>query len=342
MAYYLSPFTGTGTRQDPFRPVGMAPGVSYVDLRPNGAVVTGRAICYAPTLPVSGLIDDLGEELDTPSPALVTLFNSRLGITLIDATTLRDIFIELFAVWAGGSRWKPLTAGTARWPELYLGGVSLGTVMPPMAGMTTRTETWTKADGTNISADLNWTEVNGTALAVDTNKLRYTGGISGDYSMARAEHQIGTENHQIQATLIGRSWSSVSYLSGTILGRKDTSATLTFYRLEANINEGQYNLAKNIAGAATTLLATGVTPTDGDVMQLQMNGSTIGWARNGGAYTTTSDTAIPTGLYGGVEGYSGTNTGDWIEWDTWSSRPIADVRGRSPLRPRAFAPGLAR
>lgn len=313
----------------------MGPGVTYIDLRPNGTVSAGRAICYAPSLPVSGLIDTFGDVLDDPSPAIVNLINSRLGITLTDATTLREIIVELFQLWSGGSRWRGVRGGTKRLAPIYLGGEVIGEVIPPFAGMSPYTETWTKADSTNITADLTWTEVSGTALAVSSNKLRYTGAVNPDFSMARAEHQIGSNNQQVEATLIARSWSSTGYLSGNVIGRKDNTSTLTYYRLNINVNEGQYKVDKNIAGTATNLIASGVVPVDGDVIQLKMDGSSIGWARNGGAFTSVTDTAISEGLYAGVEAYSGVNTGDWIELDTWSVQdlsPRALVTVASPLR----------
>ena len=37
MPFYLSEYIGTGTKQDPFRPVGSdQPGASSIDIRPDG------------------------------------------------------------------------------------------------------------------------------------------------------------------------------------------------------------------------------------------------------------------------------------------------------------------
>lgn len=294
-----------------------------LDLRPNAAVAAGRAIVAGPTLPADPNVDDLTDRLDDPLPAAITTkLNTKLGVTLA-GTTLREIIVELFEVWAGSGRWKPLVRQAKQSvADIWLGGEKIGEVIPPLAGGTVfTTESWTAADSASMTADQAWSEFIGNMFSIVSNKCRSTAGVNADSAWARCDTPIGSPNHIVSATL--GTWSLLNYHSIHLLARMLENGTQTAYLLEANINETNYKLKKMIAGSFTDIQnpVSGFTLATGDRYALKVNGTNISVQLNNSTWQNFTDSSITTGYFGGLGAWAGNST-EWAEVDDWKIEGI--------------------
>lgn len=112
MTFYVSRFTGVGSREDPFRPVvaDFSEGWSMIDLRPDAAVPDGWALVWTP-FPVSGQQDGwraIASTNDEPIGAVLRrLIEQRLGVDDLPAgITLRQLVRRLLTVDGGPGRWN--------------------------------------------------------------------------------------------------------------------------------------------------------------------------------------------------------------------------------------------
>lgn len=125
MPFYLAEYIGSGTRADPFRPVGSdQPGWAAIDLRPDPSVVDGGGLnaCLLRTPTAFNdprarfLADDKLENLTNPQK---NFLQNRLGIDLSSTNLLRDIIATLMVHPPNGA-WKRLNPGLLWW-EIWLG-----------------------------------------------------------------------------------------------------------------------------------------------------------------------------------------------------------------------------
>lgn len=345
-AYYLSPYIGTGSDTDPFRPHGLnQSGAGCIDLRPNGTVATGFAICAAPILPAQpGVISIAASSISTLNAARRTALSTALGAT-ITASTPVDLLVELLLTHArtDGSRWKPLRAGRDGKYHIYLGpqvyqqtawlypyvedhglvadasNALLGLVEPELAWATTLAEDWNCADNASLTCDLTWTEVVGTALGIVSNQARIS--TASTSVVARADSDLATDDHEVQATFVTMTLSSGTIVAARVLCRKDATATETFYQFSDDVTATpEHSLGRREAGVTTQIGAS--DPTDhvnGEVDKIRCDGSAITGFINGVASIgPITDMNITGNLRGGVRVTTSTGS-PVIELDNWSA-----------------------
>lgn len=124
-----------------------------------------------------------------------------------------------------------------------------------------------------------------------------------------------------------------------------SAAAQTFYRVAADrAASGNVQLAKAVAGSFTTLWNRTATVIDGDILKLSAQQTSLDVYISGVAVgATATDSAITAGNTG--IGYS-SNDGGPTTVDNWEGGDFAEPSLRFSvdrrLRPRPFAPGLAR
>lgn len=134
--FYLTPWRGTGTLDDPFVPNITAVAPWYlIDLRPDPSVVTGWAFVSSAAA-ASGLLSTV-VSLGTDTFAALSgnvrgKVRTNLGLASLAATTFPAIAAEVLTTHAteDGTRWRPvrpvraMTGGTpVQRYEIHLGGL---------------------------------------------------------------------------------------------------------------------------------------------------------------------------------------------------------------------------
>lgn len=341
MPIYLSEYIGSGTQADPFRPRGSdQPGWAAIDLRPDGGGTLdgnglNRCFLHLPTHDNDPRLYQLaaakGEDTTlTIRAGLAARLNATITYTRID-----DLIAELM-LRPPARAWKPLRDRPTQQLAVHLGGLLSPRPAVRTLAAQAYNETWSTADNASLTSDLTWTEYLGTGLALVSNRCQVAGVVS--QGEARAEHALDTDDLLVRMTLNAWTHPGGSLALG-VLGRKDTSATQTHYSYtcQENVAGGSYHrLAKWISTAETTLGSD--DPTDfaaGELLELSIIGSSITGVRNGTiSVGPVTDTAIASGRYAGVRGYSDHASGV-ANGDNWSAqdfvpRPLVTVM--SPLR----------
>lgn len=122
MAVYLTSFAGTGTRADPFRPLGGdQPGAGSIDLRPDASVAAGFAVVYSPT-DVAGLsADKIADGFqDTFGNQVRNRIQNRLGVDLTGVSRF-DVLVATLLRKPNG--WKEIVPNKRAFRyEIFLGG----------------------------------------------------------------------------------------------------------------------------------------------------------------------------------------------------------------------------
>jgi hypothetical protein len=192
MYLYLAPLVGTGTRRDPYRSVGMMPGASITDLRPDCTVPDGFCILATPAPVADPRALLLGEQPHEPlSGAARAILSSRLGITPGAQVTLAEaIFALMVSPPSGRQTWSRLEPTHAfgqrvrrganpRRHELWLGG-QLVLAVPVIEGGASFSDDFNRADSSSLGA--NWTLLKGAALShgIVNNEVLATPSFDGD------------------------------------------------------------------------------------------------------------------------------------------------------------------
>ncbi len=126
---YLSPVDGNGSDAAPFESRCLrTPGGNQIDLRPNGAVATGRMLCVANALPanMTGVFQIASTFNGTVNSTIKNGIRTALGLANVNeltATTfdalLPQLLIDLPKAKPG--LWKPLVAGKDGMYRVFLG-----------------------------------------------------------------------------------------------------------------------------------------------------------------------------------------------------------------------------
>lgn len=132
MPFYASRFTGSGTEDDPFRPVAADAasdaGAAWqsIDLRADSTRVTGWAFVWTAValspLPTGVLLVAAGP--DAPLAAGVrSAIKVQLGVTLATGLTFRQALRQFLTSESrlDGTRWAPLVADTSGQLQIVLG-----------------------------------------------------------------------------------------------------------------------------------------------------------------------------------------------------------------------------
>lgn len=157
---------------------------------------------------------------------------------------------------------------------------------------TTLNEAW-PTNGTTISSgqNLTWTETSGD-LEVRSGRLGEVG--EAGYGEARAEHDLSSADHYAQCAVYDMTAPTVGSTVRVITRFSASARThYGYYRF----SDGSRTLFKRIAGAITTLSASGAAPpADGTLIKCEVSGSSLIGYDNGSANISTTDTSISGGV----------------------------------------------
>lgn len=312
MRYAAAAYVGTGTDADPYRPEGVdgLEAWTSIDFRPDSTRPEGFClIAVADDAPVKGatfLADGKAETLDTRTR---TTFSNRVGLN-VDAVRLDDVVLELLTAHAtpdgDRSRWNPIKATSDGRLEAWLGDEKI-VDLPSVRGGAVRTESFNKANSTTLGPDLTWTDVAGTGdLWVQSNACENVNNNTG--IITRAEHDLATSDNYAQFVIL---YVGANHGYGPACRYQSGADTCYFGRQGddgGNINNTA--IFKRVTGTNTSLGTSSRTAAVNDVVRCQANGSSIALVVNGTSHLALTDTAITTGLRGGMRIYkagSGTN-----------------------------------
>lgn len=304
MRYGLAPYIGSGTADDPYRPIGGATGA--IDLRPDPSVRDGWAlVADAPSMAVA-------DSPDERIPAAIRRrLSNALGVTLDDrpfGRIVADLLIDHSN--SDGTRWRPLNPQRHCW-QIHLGGECMWE-LPVVAGGALHSESFS-GGGANMGSDLTWTESEGGLKRVSDDLRVETFGTAG---RGRAEHDADTNDTQTSIDIV--TWKATTITRDAMVFNRMTSSSLTdgygMRRIEFNDGFGnRIQLQKVVSGTFTTLagptaVATVLAPNER--IRVRSEGSSIkGYlGRTTGSethtnptlYFTVTDTSIATGRRGGV------------------------------------------
>lgn len=186
MALFLSPYSGTGTKADPFKPAGYGvPGMSAIDIRLDPTRADGNGVGFAlvwmpigETDPVRAIkiADDYGDLLTNQQR---TRLNQRTGLDFGADTTIQDV-IETIMLRADTLGWKRLRPAKGVY-EVWLGSGSgkrdwIG--LPAIAGGSL-SDSFNRADETPIASP--WTKLTGSTGNVNLSSNAVVKSGVGDY-----------------------------------------------------------------------------------------------------------------------------------------------------------------
>ena len=310
MPYYLAPYIGSGTRQDPFRPLGSdQPGWSAVDLRPDGGATLGggglnACLLYLPVADARPQLRQIGlAKADTIGPGLRNAIQTRLGVT-VTATTLLDLVWDLLLA-PPANTWKPIVAARSRY-EVWLGPDPW--VRNIIAGGLSASDDFNRANEAPLGG--NWSFAAG-GVNVNLTNNAVTSAGSDDF----AYWNPGGFGVDQDASLTWVSGSNGDSGPACRIG----AGGLTGYFLTFVQNPP---ICKYVTGTFSTIGGTAATPANGNIYRLTVQGSTVSAFLAGVAKGSVTDTSLD----GSTTGTSGPgffiyNTGG-DTWDDWSATDV--------------------
>lgn len=299
MPYYLAPYIGAGSTDDPFRPLASdgQTGWSAVDLRHDGSVITGSCLLYLPIADNDNQLVSLGNgKNDTLSGAVKNNLTNKLGIDVTQVTNIDALVRELLLSDHSALICKRLRKRRGRF-EILLGPEPW--IIPEIAGGSSFTENW-PTNGTTISSgqDQPWNEDSGDVTVVSNHLEAVTTGAD---AFGRCTSALAGDDHTISAdcTTVASPVAQNSIIG--LMARKIDSTTHTDYLMWTNRSSTieKMRLLKVIAGSSTTLKETLQDVGSGSKRyQITAQGSSIrAWA--GSLYLEVTDSEIVGNIRGG-------------------------------------------
>jgi hypothetical protein len=201
--------------------------------------------------------------------------------------------------------------------------------------MTTIGDTFTGVDGTTLSdhtatgpmGGFTWDAYfNGSGLTINGNALRSTG--TGLHTEVRADSIIGPDQRvQVQITSAVEGSNRADF---GVVARKDATTTHTCYAAWVEFNAGvdTVYLRKYIDDVATDLDTASVTWADGDILKLEVLGTSLKVYQNSTELISETDSSITTGDYAGIFRDANSNT-PVVVGDNWQAEAITESSGGS-------------
>lgn len=156
----------------------------------------------------------------------------------------------------------------------------------------TITESFNTADSDTLGPDLVWTETLAD-LDIVTNQAKATT-AAGE---ARAESDLSTSNHYAQAACFKNGTGDGA--QGLTVCVRFAAAARTYYGLRVEANNG-YTISKRVAGTNTSLKTGALTWVNGDIIRLEVTGTTLNALKNGVQFDTHTDASIAGGTRCGI------------------------------------------
>lgn len=161
-----------------------------------------------------------------------------------------------------------------------------------------------------------------------------------------------------QGQVVGNSIGFALYSAGTFAADQYSEVTLSFsaggqtalvraaggdyYYGIIQTGVSTYSITKVVGGSSTTLASGSGTAAVGDVLRLEISGSAITLKNNGSTIDSVSDSSLTSGKAGLGSTDPGFRIDVWGGGDFSTFTPSAAFLKPNVLRPRIFAPGVAR
>ena len=322
MPLYLDTYVGTGTEDDPFRPAlaDLAADWSAIDLRPDPTTTAGRCLvrCTAPASPPVDTVR-IGDTPDArPAKVVRSRIEQRLGLAAgaLGDVPLYRLILDLLTTHAteDGTRWRPLrpmSAGPNAW-EIHLDGLVYS--VPRISGGASYSDDFNRANAATLGA--NWTEYNVEHEIVSNQAEPTTAGTAGSFYASL----LATDDHYSQATLANIAGTSLGVAArASSIGTADSS-TGALYLWRYNGSNSTGLLKKPASSSTYTAIGTAYSATlaNGDVLKIEVNGSTIKGYVNGVERASVTDTDNATGKQAGFR----TSGSASAAWDNWSAADL--------------------
>ena len=325
MPLYLSPYKGSGAKSDPFRPKYNDPGWSAIDLRSDGTLVGGFCLLWLPIANAAIDMIELGDDISTVvSLARKTRLTTALGLDVTTQTTLGDILdFLLFNRHTG--KWNPVQARqNNKEQEIYLDRRLWIKKFDPTARAAVPidpSDNFNRANENPLAG--NWTKLTGAGhdFQLITNEMGGTGTTNDSAYYWNPDTPPNDQWSEIQAgTALGTTsdWGPCCRCSTTAFSLYTASAFST-----------DEQLGKFITATYTTILSITTTNiVSGDILRVEVQGSTLRYLKNG--VEQTGSPATDTSLTSGRWGVYMTNTNPRL--DNWQGGDFA-TKSKPRLHP---------
>lgn len=322
MPFYLSEYIGSGTKVDPFRPVGSdQPGWSAIDIRPDASRLDGgglnACLLHVPSAfsdPLARfLADDKLESLTNPQK---NFLQNKLNIDLSSPTLLRDIIATLMTN-PPVNGWKGIRPGLLKW-EIWLGGLLWDA--PRISGGAS--DDFNRPDESPISTSGGWSLKRSTGsgfpntFSIVSNKAQSPGDAIHFYTGA-------AKTADQYAELIA---NSATNPDGGPSVRIDTNlASDTWYTYDNFFSGGE--IWKVVSGSITNIVVHNASDTLSTQIRLEVEGTTLRlyYAGIQSLNTPVTDTSISTGQPG-MFGYNSTHP-----FEDWKGGDLGTVAVAFPV-----------
>lgn len=194
----------------------------------------------------------------------------------------------------------------------------------PREPSTTYTDDFNAADSATLGADLTWADVNG-----DFQNLSNGGALNSNSAFlyaARAEHNLSTSDNYGQIDIVAM--GGASRILGGACRFSSSAHTCYYYVFYPNTSRGF--LGKRVAGVETHLTNAAVTLSAPEAWKAQAEGSTIKGFQAGVERLSWPDTAISSGVRGGVAAYQNGGTLLTMTFDNFEAGDLAAGGGIPP------------
>lgn len=299
--YALLPWTGEGTRENPFMPVGLRDGIDIIDIRPDFTKPDGWAIASIQDgLPLPAGAEFLANDIYAPVTGQMRGRLARLlGANMPDVTTLASLIVNILFYPPPG-KWGRVQADSRGGMEVHLGDWHYR--QDALLGFHAE-ETFDKPDSTVLGPVFSWTEVVGAWQVINNSAV----GMTNDgVDRARCEQSCDTANHFVEITWLHANNANINAATGTLAACVRYSATAdTCYFFEMKADRSGYYAGRLNAGvftywassAALPATVSALPPPDSSAanvmyVRCQVDGSTIQGSVNGYVVHTQTDTTI--------------------------------------------------
>jgi hypothetical protein len=294
MPYYLAPYVGSGTRNDPFRPVGSdQPGWSAIDLRAdNGVTVDGGgwgfALLYLPpgtSAPARAikLAEDPKETIALTTRQVLT---SRLPLDFSKDRIIEDLFSTLLLKPPDGW-WNALRPANG-FHEAWLGGQRI--LYQPVVAGGTLTDNFNRADEIPLQAPWLQSPALSNTMNLESNTLRSPSHSDKLYYYASPTGWTADQSSEFTYVVDepNGGWAPVV--------RIGSNGEYSLYGFFQDKPPASRAVDKVVNGTWTTLVTVSGTVAAGGRYKIAVTGSTIRFYDNGveRAESPVTDTSLTT------------------------------------------------
>lgn len=304
MHFYISQITGAGTRRDPFRAIGMEPGLvgSMIDLRPIGNEPTGRCLVALEQRNDQPGMVYLGEDILAAPPGLIkNRLQNALGVTLDGAGDIKSMAREiLHPKGAARGDWKAIKFERGKFWRIWLAGINLLDEYDPTLtddqDLIDPSDTFTRANETPIAAP--WTFIGPGTINLSSNHVVKPATPSDEIIYYASAASTGNQFSQwdLVTSFNNDDWGPAVRCQGASIA----AGSCYFLSTYTNLGE-QGECVKLLTGTFSVIAFLAMSsPMAGHTYYFQANGSTLSGTRDGSAITISPNT--DSGVTGGQPG----------------------------------------